>query len=333
MNIAFIIYPDAVLSGTSNGVRSQAISWSQGLIEKGCRVDLISAWGNYDWTSYDLIHIYGSGLWLNNFLPSLVKKNKQVVISPIIDSNQSYLKYKLATKVGIDVIRLYSNNFVLAKCASQVKAIFVRSNHEAGYFIKSLGLPEEKVVLVKLGVDAKPGLKNYLKEDYCLHVSSYTQPRKNVKQLIKACQKINKRLVVAGNPGSRESFQEINDLAKLTGNVEVLGFQEEDALINLYRNAKVFCLPSLYEGVGLAALEAAVYGCDVVITNRGGPVDYFQKYGFLVNPESVNSIANGISQAFASSKQPNLREYIMKNHSINMSVKSLYENYIQLIEN
>ena len=43
-------------------------------------------------------------------------------------------------------------------------------------------------------------------------------------------------------------------------NIEILGFVSDDELISLYNRAKVFALPSINEGVGLVALEAAVHG-------------------------------------------------------------------------
>lgn len=72
--------------------------------------------------------------------------------------------------------------------------------------------------------------------------------------------------------------------------IEYLGFVSDEELKNLYRRAKVFALPSIYEGVGMVALEAAVMGDDIVITSQGGPKEYYADLAEIVNPISVDEI-------------------------------------------
>ena len=64
MNIAYILYPEVVISNKSNGIRSQAETWAFALRKLGHNVDLVNNWDNYDWKSYDIIHLFGSsGSW------------------------------------------------------------------------------------------------------------------------------------------------------------------------------------------------------------------------------------------------------------------------------
>lgn len=56
MKVAYVIYPDALVSGRSNGVRSQALVWKDILESKGICVDLINCWEHYNWRDYDVVH-------------------------------------------------------------------------------------------------------------------------------------------------------------------------------------------------------------------------------------------------------------------------------------
>ncbi len=53
-------------------------------------------------------------------------------------------------------------------------------------------------------------------------------------------------------------------------------------------------MPSLYESFGLPLLEAMCAGCPVVTSNRGGMREVVSDAGLLVEPEDVESIAEGM---------------------------------------
>ena len=76
MKIAFILYPDVIISNKSNGIRSQAETWAELLRHEGVYVDLVNNWGNYNWKEYDAIHLFGAGRWLFSF----VKRLSELVI-------------------------------------------------------------------------------------------------------------------------------------------------------------------------------------------------------------------------------------------------------------
>ena len=169
MNIAYIIYPAAVINGKSNGVRSQALIWKRGLEELGNKVVLINLWDNYEWQLFDVIHIFGKGLWLEEFIPYLKKHNPNIYISPIIDSTKSHPAYRIATFLGIQRLRIFSPTYVLKKQLSNVKGVFVRTNYEREYLTKAFGFNEEKVFNVSLpySIDIDLGQLNLKKEPFC----------------------------------------------------------------------------------------------------------------------------------------------------------------------
>lgn len=73
-------------------------------------------------------------------------------------------------------------------------------------------------------------------------------------------------LVIAGCGSLRESLEaKVRDM-DLTGYVRFLG--QVDNVNRLYQGMDVFVLPSLYEGFGMALLEAQVAGVPSVVSNR-----------------------------------------------------------------
>jgi glycosyltransferase involved in cell wall biosynthesis len=90
-------------------------------------------------------------------------------------------------------------------------------------------------------------------------------------------------------------------------------------------------LPSLYETPGLSALEAALAGAKVVITERGGTMEYFGNMAEYVNPGSVKSIRKAIRRSISKEENKRLREHIRKNFLWEKIAQKLYETYLEVV--
>ena len=112
-----------------------------------------------------------------------------------------------------------------------------------------------------------------------------------------------------------------------------MGFVSDKELSLLYNRAKVFALPSINEGVGLVALEAAMHGCNIVITNLGGPKEYYPKdMAQTVNPYDIDDIGQAIIKALAdNNSQPKLREHIKNTYNVSSCTDLLIDNYRKLL--
>jgi glycosyltransferase involved in cell wall biosynthesis len=73
-----------------------------------------------------------------------------------------------------------------------------------------------------------------------------------------------------------------------------LGFVPIETLRVFYRRAEVFAFPSLYEGFGLAPLEAMACGAPVVASNVPSLLEAVGDAAELVHPENVFDIARGL---------------------------------------
>lgn len=324
MRIAYVLYPEAIVINKSNGIRNQALKWAETLVGHA-DVDLISPWDSIDWNQYDAIHFFGGTQWMG-FVPDLRQRNDNVVFSPILDSIDSKMKLRLFANLGF---KGYHHPFnVYKQYLHSFKKILVRSEYEADYIRTCFGVKQNKISLVPISYEYSNRLDAYAdQQNFCLHVSAIYQERKNVKRLIDASKKYKFPLVLAGNSGNEQQRGELLNRIGSTPWIEIKGFVSDEELDELYRRAKVFALPSINEGVGIVALNAAVAGCNVVLTNVGGPKEYFGGYAHLVDPYNTDSIGKAVMAAMATPSDDKLRQHIMSNYSKKAVGQKLYDFY------
>lgn len=77
-------------------------------------------------------------------------------------------------------------------------------------------------------------------------------------------------------------------------NVVFYNFVTDDELKSLYRNARIFVLPSLLEGFGIPLLEAMASGVPIACSNRGSLPEVVRDGALLFDPESDDSICQAI---------------------------------------
>ena len=99
MRIGFICNQSNCVSGASNGVRMQALVWKDALENNGHVVVLINAWDEYNWNSFDIIHVFSYCDDSLEIVRRLKKRGIKVVVSPIIDSIKSKSIYRSMEKM------------------------------------------------------------------------------------------------------------------------------------------------------------------------------------------------------------------------------------------
>ncbi len=331
MYIAYVINV-ALCVSAYNGIRIQAETWAQELEHQGHKVVRVNPWEKQDWDKYDLVHVIGADRAIDGLISSIFKKCKKICFSPIIDTIEPVLKYKIASYMGCKKLRLYSVNYAIRQASQYIDRWFVRSHYELMYVNKAYSIPLDKISIVPLSPRI-PAIDYYPeKEDFCLHVSILSDVRKNVYRLVEAAIKYKFNLVLAGSISSEKDFVSIKQLIETHDNVKYLGRVSDQELYELYSRAKVFALPSISEGVGMVAVEAASYGCDIVVTEFGGPKEYYGSNAFIVNPYNVDDIGLSIVNALRTSQfQPELMNTIKEKYGLSHCVALLIDEYKKII--
>jgi len=149
-------------------------------------------------------------------------------------------------------------------------------------------------VRAELGIGAEP---------FLLFVGTL-EPRKNLVRLVEAFLRTphaaTTKLVLAGRWGwhGGELRQALD--AAPPGRVVVTGGVGAGSLAGLYREARAFAYPSLYEGFGLPVLEAMAAGVPVITSGGGTLAEIAGGAARLVDASSVESIRQGLDEVLSS---------------------------------
>ncbi|HVA88821.1 MAG TPA: glycosyltransferase family 1 protein [Chloroflexota bacterium] len=177
--------------------------------------------------------------------------------------------------------------------------------------IQLLGVPEERVRVIPLGVDdrlrepvdpetiAAFRIAHDLPEHFYLYIGSL-EPRKNLVRLVEAYglarqAGVDWPLVLAGGKGwlYEEIFTRIQELG-LEPHIRLPGYVLYEDLPLWYNAASVFVYPSLYEGFGLPVAEAMTCGCPVITSTASSLPEVAGDAAILVDPEEVEELRDGL---------------------------------------
>lgn len=108
------------------------------------------------------------------------------------------------------------------------------------------------------------------------------------------------RFHILGEGPRRQELEQLVQEKRLSDHVFLEGFQSNP--FQYYREAQLFCLPSLYEGFGLVLAEAMASRIPVLSTDcPSGPAEILKhgEFGRLVPPGNAKALAEQISDAVA----------------------------------
>jgi glycosyltransferase involved in cell wall biosynthesis len=191
--------------------------------------------------------------------------------------------------------------FVLPRIARRARLVLTDSRFARGEIADRLGLLEDSVAVVPLGVsddfsseaDPAPAAAALgLDRPYVLALATRSA-RKNLAVLSSAARRLHElgiELVTAGSGrgylrgGQRPPGRE-------------LGYVPEHLLPGLYAGARAFAMPSLYEGFGLPCLEAMASGTPVVAAARAALLETCGGAALLADPNDAEAFAYALERA------------------------------------
>ncbi len=238
-------------------------------------------------------------------IPAFAPKNLRVIIT--VHDLVAFLFPATHDTKAMIVERL-----TLRRALKRVSDVFVVSENTKKDLLKKFKFREKKIHLtpcaasqVFSGPVTEEELAEFKKEknlpDNFLLAVGTLEPRKNISTLIKSFVNVKKwhpdyKLVLAGKKGWKYDQIE-STLKKYNMEKEVIfpGYLKDGELKKMYKLAKVFVFPSLYEGFGIPPLEAMASGCPVISSNLSSMPEVIGDAGILIDPTNAYKLADAIS--------------------------------------
>ena len=180
-----------------------------------------------------------------------------------------------------------------------------------GYAIKNLKIPKHKVHLIPNGVNIDAfGVKQEIREAYrkdilgnagqdavCIGMVGRLWAQKNPMCLVEAAKKVFEatnlpvKFFFAGDGELKDDVESKIKEYQLEGKVQVLGWRSDIPV--LLSSIDVFVLPSLWEGMPLAILEAMASSLPVVVSDIPGNHDLVDhnSTGLLFEADNANDLS------------------------------------------
>jgi glycosyltransferase involved in cell wall biosynthesis len=203
---------------------------------------------------------------------------------------------------------------------SRADHVVAISSFAAQELREEFDLPEDRVHPVRLGIDMErfsppsPEVIAQTREkygDYVLAIGVLT-PRKNFVRLIEAMAPLKDlRLVLVGH-GSSDGKAEVEEAIESQGfraRITRLEGVSDREIVSLMGAARVYAVPSLYEGFGLTVLEAMACGAPVVCSHASALPEVAGDAACMVDATSVEALTDALRRVTEDSTLANeLRE-------------------------
>lgn len=262
--------------------------------------------------------------------PLIKNVNKTTIVHDLV-----YLRHP--ETVAKNIIRNQEKRLFWVKKESKV--IFTDSFATKQDMIQFLNIDPQRIVVnypgTKIEKPTERQISNTLKKykinnQFILNVGKI-EPRKNLKRLIEAFNRLNLPtidLVIVGPTGWEENFDEsIN--RSLNGRIKFLGFVDEKDLSSLYSSCLFFVYPSIWEGFGYPVAEAMRLGIPVITSNTSSLKEIAKDAAFLVNPFNTDEIINALKTMLTDKR---LREELTKRGKQRSQIFSWRNYYDRMIK-
>lgn len=156
--------------------------------------------------------------------------------------------------------------------------------------------------------------KFQINKDYLLFVGTLS-PHKNIERIIEAFNEVKNQgydyqLVICGKKGwlYDDIFKRVNQL-RLENEVVFTDYVTDEELEVLYRKAKLFVFPSLYEGFGFPPIEAMARKIPVLTSREGALPEVVGDAGLFCNAYNFEDISDKIIELISND---NLRSKLIE---------------------
>jgi glycosyltransferase involved in cell wall biosynthesis len=202
---------------------------------------------------------------------------------------------------------------------THARRVLPMSQSEGNLLHEDFGVPDSKQCVTYLGVDPifsqvpdTAFSSIFPARDFVLCVARICIS-KNQLGLVRSWRNETTPLVLIGQPEDQAYLEQCRRAAG--DNVKILPPLSTPQIVAAYRAAKVHVLASWWEEVGLSALEAAVCGCNLVMTQNGPAREYFHDPVWMCDPADESSIRAAIKDALAAPRSPEWSEWVRETYT------------------
>ena len=320
MKILFHAY-NTCCQTESGGVQVRVRKIKSLLEERGHQVDFFNAFDTKI-KDYDILHLFSLKEESLGIAACAKKLGLKVVISPIVNTtssrarsvNNSIRFHRFFCYFSSESIE-HQRYRILQLC----DCIFVESRTEAIFIEKYYRVDSKKIKIVPNGVEQQPVVGNSIfnligKEcRYVLQVGRIDE-NKNTLNTIRAVKGADYDLVVIGGRAAWDTsdyYLQCVEEANNIPNIHMIGWLDpgSDLLMSAYQNAHVVIMPSKSETFGLVAVEGAMAGAHVCMSNNLAILDFgvFKKE-FTFDCSNINDIRRVLDVAMSRQKDDEVKK-------------------------
>lgn len=223
---------------------------------------------------FDLVHDNQCLGWdilkIEKIIPTIVTLHHPITKDRELEMSHAPSRWKRRS-VG----RWYSFVDMQGKVASKMPRIVVVSENSITDINKDMGVSRDRMRLVPVGVDPelfKPQPQIAREPGRLITTASADVALKGLSYLLEAMALLRKdrdiRLTIIGKPRPGHSMDLIDSLG-LRPHIDFVSGVTDERIVELYAEAELAVVPSLYEGFSLPAIEAMSTGICLVATDGG----------------------------------------------------------------
>jgi len=155
------------------------------------------------------------------------------------------------------------------------------------------GFAPEKVSTVPSCLNTLPEISDR-EGDFILSLGRLVKT-KGLDYMLTAMRDIDCKLIICGRGPEAKRINKLVRKYKLEEKVKIKGWVSEEEKTELMSTCKMFVMPSIFESLGIAALEVMSYGRPMVCTNVNGLPETVGDGGIIVPPKDPNAIADAVN--------------------------------------
>jgi glycosyltransferase involved in cell wall biosynthesis len=342
MRVCYVVPQNLAL--VNGGVKTQGLQTIEAVKKHGVEPVLLQPWQSLNEHEIDLVHIFHAGAETYELARKFNELSKPILLSPVFFTRHKASTIQRSRKLEAITGRWFkgirTDYSIKASVCHYSDHIAPNTQAEAELIQNGLGISADKISVVPNGVekrfaDASPDKfrEMYGDRECILFAGQAGAPRKGLITLLEAAKELQADLFVIGDLYDDaygqtcrtyfEKYPHYHQLPNLPHDSELLA--------SAYAACKVFVLPSLYETPGIAAMEAAITGAEIVITENGGTKEYFGDLAEYITPYSVSSVREALKKGLKKQTKSELKEHILKRYTWDSVGEQTFELYQKLI--